>query len=66
MTLWVKMASAFYNKDAEVAERMGIENFFAYAAANMLDSISENITDEDTKNYLIDQANLARKKQQAR
>ena len=66
MKLWAQMASAFYNKDAETAEKMGVENFFASAAANMLDSIAENVTDEDTKKYLIDQANLARKQQQTR
>ncbi len=66
MTLWAQMASAFYKKDVETAERMGVENFFASAAANMLDSIAENVTDEDTKKYLIDQANLAREQQKTR
>ena len=60
------MASAFYSKDVETAEKMGVKNYFAYAAANMLDSIAENITDEETKKYLTEEANLARKQQGTR
>jgi hypothetical protein len=66
MKLWAQMASAFYSKDVEVAEPMGVENFFASAAANMLDVIAENVTDEETKTYLTDQANLAREQQKTR
>ena len=51
---------AFYNKDAETARRMGIENYFNKAAAAMLDKVAHNLREEEAGQYLAEQAELAR------
>jgi hypothetical protein len=58
--LWTKMAKAFYNKDEETAVKMGIENYFSLAAANMLDEMSDYVEDERFKKFLSEEAAIAR------
>ena len=57
---WVKMAAAFYGKDEETAERMGKENYFSPAAAKMLEAIASDIDHEAFRNYLLEQAEIAK------
>lgn len=58
--VWVKMATAFYNKDADTAMAMGRENYFTLAAANMLEAIANDVEDDATRTYLLEQAEIAR------
>lgn len=56
--LWVKMAEVFYNKDAETAERMGVENFFNKAASKMIAVVAERVDGEE-KLYFEEQCKIA-------
>ena len=56
--LWVKMAEVFYNKDAETAERMGVENFFNKAASKMIAVVAERVNGEE-KLYFEEQSKIA-------
>ena len=60
--LWVKMAEVFYNKDAETAERMGVENFFNKAASKMIAVVAESVEGEE-KLYLEEQSKIAEAEQ---
>ena len=56
--LWVDMATVFYGKDPETAEKMGRENYFTKAAAKMISVIAEKVDGEE-RLYLEEQASIA-------
>ena len=58
--VWVKMAASFYNKDEATAEAMGTENYFTLAAANMLEAIARDVEQPQMRQYLLNQAEIAR------